>query len=134
MKYGTVKYLEQTKEINNLWYSLPLTTVSVAVGVTQVAFTDYSEQGSKFVVVNGIILSSGIELGAANLVTFTDNFGNVLFVMDASRDANGYIEIDRIIESPELRITATFQTPPVTDYFFTVEHQYLRNVDKGIKF
>lgn len=136
MNYGTIKYIEQTRQINNLWWSLPLTAVSIAnaaPAITHVAFNNYGDDGALYIVIAGIIISSGAVAGAANQVTFTDNFGQVLFSMDGGREANGYISIERIIQSQEVRVTAT-PAAAIASYSFTVVHYYLREVDKGTRF
>lgn len=127
--YGLEKYITQTNELNRMWYSEPLYQVSSAFGATQVATMNYGTFGAKFILISCIILSSGIVAGAANLVTFTDQFNRPLFVMDASREANGSIPFYQVIPGQSFKVTATFAAP-VNDYFFTVQHQYLREVDK----
>lgn len=130
MEYGDKKYITQSDELNSMWYSEPLYTVSTLVGAAQVARTQYGDFGAKYILITGIILSSGIAAGAANLVTFTDIFGRVIFVMDSGREGNGFYEIVKIIPGQQVFVSATFQAPVIADYFFTVKHQYLREVDK----
>lgn len=133
MEFGVVKYLTQSDQLKALWYSEPLSVVSSLVGAAQVARMNYGEFGAKYILISSIIISSGIVAGAANLVTFTDRFSRVLFVMDISREGNGCVCINKVIPSEELFVQAAFQAPVVADYFFTVQHQYLREVDKKDK-
>lgn len=128
--YGVQKYLSQSDDTNRLWYSEPLQQVSTLVGAVQVATIDYGSFGAKFILISAIIVSSGIVAGAANLVTFTDQFNRTLFVMDISREGNSCICIEKVIPGHRLFVSASFAVPVVANYFFTVQHQYLREVDK----
>lgn len=116
----------QDNSTNNMWYSEPLQVVSVAVGATQVATMNYDGQGARGILITNIILSSGIVAGAANLVTFTDQFGRVILVMNSSRDGNGPTDLKMYIPSGSYIITASFAAAiAIAEYRFTVCHQFL---------
>lgn len=123
--YGVGKYLLQ--QFPDAWYSEMLYVRSVIAGAISVASADHNKDGATFILIAGIIVTS-TDIGT--LVTLTDQFTRLLFVVHANGNSTGYYETPLLIKTESLRINANIAN---ANFVYTVQYQYLRNADVKAK-
>ena len=120
--YGLERYLQQ--EFPDAWYSEVRYVQSViSPAGTTVALGDYLEFGATFILITGFILSFDAVVAAS--VMFTDQVNQPLFEIQKSPNSTGFYPIFQMIKGGTFRISANTNT----NLKFSVQHQYMRNVD-----
>lgn len=119
--YGKQQYIEQNIP-NGAVFSPILYTPSAVVGAVQGVQKDYTAKGAKFIIVSTIIISVIADVAAH--VTFTNEFGQTMFLIAENTGSNGIYDLPYIFLSGTLTILSNN-----ANIRFSIGHQYITVAD-----